>query len=143
MSRHACRGVVLLGALTFAVTACSSPAAKAPAAHHHPPAKHKQPAPAVNITYPGPDGVQASWVVAENQRPGTTAWKIKAGTPSGIAGYASTTYAAAGARVKLYVSTEAARFRVEAYRMGYYQGDGGRLVWQSGEIPGTSNLRAR
>jgi hypothetical protein len=90
----------------------------------------------VNVTFPSPDGVEASWVVAENNRPGTTAWKIPAGTPSGIAGFASTTYAAEGDQVKLYVSTQAPRFHVEAYRMGYYQGDGGRLVWRSSEMPG-------
>ncbi|MGD0440941.1 MAG: N,N-dimethylformamidase beta subunit family domain-containing protein [Acidimicrobiales bacterium] len=129
-------GVVLLGTLMFAATACSSPAAKAPASHHHPQAKHKPPAAVVNVTFPSPDGVEASWVVAENNRPGTTAWKIPAGTPSGIAGFASTTYAAEGDQVKLYVSTQAPRFHVEAYRMGYYQGDGGRLVWRSSEMPG-------
>jgi len=61
---------------------------------------------------------------------------IPDGTPSGIAGFASTTYAAPGTKVKLYVSTAATRFRIEAYRMGYYQGLGARLVWQSREIPG-------
>jgi len=82
------------------------------------------------------DGVQARWVVEENRRPGTTAWEIPARTPGSIAGFASTTYAARGDDVTLYVSTTARRLHVAAYRMGYYQGKGARLVWQSSEIAG-------
>ena len=37
----------------------------------------------------------------------------------------------AGDEVTLYVSTPARSFHVEAYRIGYYQGTGGRLVWRS------------
>jgi hypothetical protein len=44
--------------------------------------------------------------------------------------------AVAGERVRLYVSTAASRFRVEAYRMGWYNGRGGRLVWRSAPLPG-------
>ena len=126
--------IVLLGAMTLGATACSSPAARAPVVHHHEQTKHKPPP--APTTFSGPDGVESSWVVAENRRPGTSAWMIPDGTPSGIAGFASTTYAAPGTKVKLYVSTAATRFRIEAYRMGYYQGLGARLVWQSREIPG-------
>ena len=84
----------------------------------------------------GPEGVQASWVLRENQRPGTDDWKIT-GTPPGlITGFADRTYAAAGDTASLFVSTDAPRFHVEAYRMGYYQASGGRLVWRSDELPG-------
>ena len=82
------------------------------------------------------DGVQARWVVEENERPGTTKWEIPPGTPGSIAGFASTTYAAHGDHVTLYVTTTAARLHVDAYRMGYYQGKGARLVWQSSEVSG-------
>jgi hypothetical protein len=41
-----------------------------------------------------------------------------------------------GQTLTLYVSTHAASFHVEAYRMGYYQGLGGRLIWRSAQIPG-------
>jgi hypothetical protein len=85
-------------------------------------------------TSQGPDGVQAAWVMRENQRPGTTAWQIN-GRPSGtIAGYADRTYAADGDTTALYVSTTAPHWHVEAYRMGYYQGTGARLVWRSPEV---------
>ncbi|HWN33094.1 MAG TPA: N,N-dimethylformamidase beta subunit family domain-containing protein [Pseudonocardia sp.] len=84
----------------------------------------------------GPDGMRADWVVRENARPGTEAWRIT-GRPSGtIAGFADRTYASAGDTVTLDVSTDAPRFTVAAYRMGYYGGAGGRLVWGSGELAG-------
>jgi hypothetical protein len=91
---------------------------------------------APDATTRGPEGVQASWVLRENQRPGTDDWKIT-GTPPGlITGFADRTYAAAGDTASLFVSTDAPWFHVEAYRMGYYQGSGGRLVWRSDELPG-------
>lgn len=82
-------------------------------------------------------GVTASWVQAENAKPGTTAWRIPASLPGpAIAGYASVTEAVAGQAVPLYVSTAAPTFHVEAYRMGYYGGTQGRLVWESRTVPG-------
>jgi hypothetical protein len=90
---------------------------------------------ALPVTRPGPDGIEARWVIAENNRPGTTAWKIR--HPKGsIAGFASRTYARPGQRVTLYVTTAAAAFRAEAFRMGYYRGKGARLIWQSGKTAG-------
>ena len=86
-------------------------------------------------TRPGPDGVEARWVIAENRRPGTTAWKIRDARGS-ISGFANRTYARAGQQVTLYVTTAAATFQADAFRMGYYQGTGARLVWQSDEIAG-------
>ncbi len=85
--------------------------------------------------FPGRYGVEARWVIEENKRPGTTAWRIS-GAGGGIAGFASRTDAAAGQHVTLYVSTAAPTFRAEAFRMGYYQGTGARLVWQSAALRG-------
>ncbi len=85
----------------------------------------------------GPDGVTARWVAAENARPGTTAWRITGVPPGTIAGFADKTYAEAGDTVSLYVSTDAPRFHVEAYRVGYYRGAGARLVWTSSPMTGT------
>jgi hypothetical protein len=76
-------------------------------------------------------------VVAENQKPGTASWKISGvQTPDGIMGYANLVQAVSGQTVNLYVSTRAPTFHVEAYRMGYYGGAGGRLVWHSAEVAG-------
>jgi hypothetical protein len=96
------------------------------------------PATAADRTFPGPDGIEASWVVAENAKPGTTAWRITAQSGPTISGYADHTSAQPGQRVSLYVSTQATSFGVQAYRMGYYGGDGARLIWQSGSLAGGS-----
>ena len=47
----------------------------------------------------------------------------------------------AGDNVTLFVNTKAATFHVEAYRMGYYQGIGGRLVWTVGGAGAGSGSR--
>ena len=84
----------------------------------------------------GVAGVQAPWVVVENQKRGTTGWEIAGKPPGKIDGYADHTSAAAGDTVELYVSTDAASFQVQAYRMGYYGGAGARLVWTSDPVTG-------
>jgi len=93
-------------------------------------------------TFPGPDGVEARWVIDENKRPGTTAWQIH-GARGSISGFANQVYAQQGQRVTLYVSTDAADFRAEAFRVGYYHGKGGRLVWQSGQVAGKMQPHCR
>ena len=90
---------------------------------------------AADQTSQGPDGVRAQWVIDENKRPGTTAWRIH-GAHGGIAGFASRVYAGQGEQIGLYVSTTGPWFQAQAYRMGYYQGKGARLVWRSGRVPG-------
>jgi hypothetical protein len=95
---------------------------------------------AAAATLTGPDGVEARWVIAENRRPGSAAWKIR-GRAHGIAGFASRVYARPGQKLTLYVSTAAPWFRAQAFRMGYYQGLGARLVWQSGRAQGRRQPR--
>jgi hypothetical protein len=46
------------------------------------------------------------------------------------------TYAAAGQTVQLYVTTTAPTFHAVAYRMGWYQGTGGRQAWSSPAVAG-------
>ncbi|MGH9055584.1 MAG: N,N-dimethylformamidase beta subunit family domain-containing protein [Acidimicrobiales bacterium] len=90
----------------------------------------------------GDYGVTAAWVAAENAKPGSGRWKITgAQDPDGIAGYANLVQAEVGQTLALYVSTRAASFHVEAYRMGYYQGLGARLVWSSAQVPGAVQPR--
>jgi hypothetical protein len=86
-----------------------------------------------------PSGVvvpTASWVQAENARPGTLDWIVGGRqAPRAIEGFASAVSAVAGEEVVLFASSATARsFHVEAYRMGYYQGLGGRLVWRSDSV---------
>ena len=69
-------------------------------------------------------------VVAENAKPGTADWRIPPGTGRQISGYADTTSAQRGDTVTLFVSSTAG-WDVTAYRMGWYGGDMGHLVWTS------------
>jgi len=79
----------------------------------------------------------ASWVQNENARPGTADWVVSGHqAPRAIEGFADVTSATAGTTVTLFVNTVAHTFHVEAYRMGYYQGLGGRLIWTSDPVSG-------
>jgi hypothetical protein len=80
---------------------------------------------------------RAAWIVAENRKPGTTDWHITGPiNNNNIAGYADTTSTVQGQRVRLYVSTDAPTYRVDAYRIGWYGGAQARLVWRSQTLPG-------
>ncbi|MGH9017485.1 MAG: N,N-dimethylformamidase beta subunit family domain-containing protein [Acidimicrobiales bacterium] len=98
-----------------------------------------RPKPAVELTaLPGGAVVPtAAWVVEENARPGTTGWVVTGlQTPRSIEGFADVTSSVVGSEVTLFVNTVARSFHVEAYRMGYYQGLGSRLVWTSDQVAG-------
>jgi hypothetical protein len=87
-----------------------------------------------------PSGVivpTAPWLIAENARPGTLNWICNHVQPNhALEGFASQVSAVQGDDVTLFVNTTTARaVQVQAYRMGYYQGSGGRLVWQSDFVP--------
>lgn len=87
----------------------------------------------------------ANPVVAENARPGTRDWmlsktqidpKTKYRSPW-IEGYCSHASAAAGDKISFHVSTNpASKFTLEIYRLGYYGGQGGRLMKQLGPFEG-------
>jgi hypothetical protein len=75
-------------------------------------------------------------IVQENRRPGSAAWCISPSAGADVEGFASKASAQTGDMVTLFVSTRAPTFHVEAYRLGFYGGLGGRLVWHSAEIRG-------
>ena len=88
-------------------------------------------------TWLGPDGVVSAAIVAQNARPGTTAWEMPGGDdPSVVAGFVDHVDASDGESVGLYVDARAPRWRVVAYRMGWYHGAGARAVWRSTVQPG-------
>lgn len=87
-------------------------------------------------TFAGPDGVEARWVIDENEKRGTTAWRLSGDGVTPINGFANLTAAREGQNVTLYVTTQALHYHISAYRIGYYGGKGGRLVWRSGELKG-------
>ena len=75
---------------------------------------------------------QPGWAAAENAREGSDAWKITArNTAAAIEGYAATTSVAPGSGLALFVSTAASSFVADIFRMGFYAGKRGRLVWSS------------
>lgn len=123
---------VVLAVAGVIVLATHHGAEAPPVAAHHP-TRTTTPTAATRLTA---HGVQAAWVVAENRKPGTPSWAITRGHYGGIEGFADHVYAAAGQQVKLYVSSRAPTFHVEAYRVGYYGGVGGRLVWRSAQVSG-------
>lgn len=90
------------------------------------------------------------WLAEENARAGTTAWRIDADVPGAsssipdgwVEGYADTTSARPGQLVTLFVSTDAESWHAEAYRMGWYGGDLGRLIWTSDEVAKTWQFNA-
>jgi hypothetical protein len=71
-------------------------------------------------------------IAAENARPGTTDWQITTDETLGwIDAYADTTSARVGDTFTLFVDTDSPGYAVTAYRMGWYGGARGRLVWTS------------
>jgi hypothetical protein len=91
----------------------------------------------VTTTVPLPKMDTANWVETENAKAGTTAWRITSDNPAAwIDGYADTTSARQGDTVELFVDTIAPTWSASAYRMGWYGGAEGRLVWTSTSQPG-------
>jgi N,N-dimethylformamidase beta subunit-like, C-terminal/Bacterial Ig domain len=77
-----------------------------------------------------PCAAPANEIVAENCLPGTpaTVWDVDgAGDPS-IQGFATDISVDQGQAVQVKVDTTAAAYRLDIYRMGWYGGDGARLV---------------
>jgi len=80
-------------------------------------------------TMPATFSTAANPVQRENARPGTPGWEIPADAGKVITGYASETSVAAGQGFRLHVAAPpGSRYRVLVYRLGWYQGIGGRLV---------------
>jgi hypothetical protein len=79
----------------------------------------------------------SGWVKVENAKPGTPNWRLTKPSRTGeIEGYASAVSAQRGDAVSLYVSSKTPTYTLALYRMGYYGGAGGRLVWASPTEPG-------
>lgn len=79
-------------------------------------------------------------IVVENQQPGTTAWELGTeATDAGgqIKGYASTTSVNKGESIDFFVTVKPAQtYTIDIYRMGWYQGSGGRLMEHIGPLNG-------
>lgn len=78
------------------------------------------------------DTRRPGWVAVENARPGTDAWRITERAPLGwIEGYSRSASVRPGTTLDLRVDTASPTYVVQAYRMGFYGGLRGRLVWAS------------
>ncbi len=83
-------------------------------------------------------------IVVENRRPGTNAWRLgRSGffianeRAQQIKGYASPTSVGKGDLLRLYVSVNPPQsFDLDVYRLGWYDGLGGRLLHHVHAIPG-------
>jgi hypothetical protein len=82
----------------------------------------------------------ANPVVAENTCPGTSAWRanLPLGSQNAIEAFTAPVSVNVGGSVKLYVSTTAPSYSFRVYRMGWYQGLGGHLVYSSKMIQGVN-----
>ena len=78
------------------------------------------------------------WIAAENAKPGTTKWMVpdERVVWAKIEGFFTATSINLGSSVILKTSTRAPAWQVTAYRMGWYGGTGGRLIWKSEPLPG-------
>ncbi len=69
-------------------------------------------------------------IVAENQLTGTpqSVWDVSAYISDSIQGYTDNVSYNLGETVNFKIDTDASTYRIDIYRMGYYNGDGARLV---------------
>jgi hypothetical protein len=85
----------------------------------------------------------APFPVAENQNPGTKAWRIRSiGGEHEIEGYADHASVLPGQSFRLYVSTSNPGYHVEAFRVGWYGGTQARRLWVSGQRRGVQQAAA-
>jgi N,N-dimethylformamidase beta subunit-like, C-terminal/Concanavalin A-like lectin/glucanases superfamily len=82
----------------------------------------------------------ANPVVDENQLPGTAQWQLGKeadDVAKQIKGYASAASVNLGATIDFFVTVKPAQtYTIDIYRIGYYQGLGGRLVQHVDPLPG-------
>ena len=73
-------------------------------------------------------GARPNLVALENRKPGTNRWQIGWESNGQVEGYTSEVSVSPGERVQFHISLRpAGRYRIEIYRLGWYQGLGGRL----------------
>jgi len=78
-------------------------------------------------------------ILSENLNQGSSAWEPTNLALAGeIEGYASATSINKGNNITLYVNSNGATFTLDLYRLGWYQGLGGRLIMTAGTLAGQS-----
>jgi hypothetical protein len=82
-------------------------------------------------------------VACENEKPGAApnTWQVTGAGDQSIQGYATTMSVNRGGTIRFKVKTTSSNYRIDIYRLGYYQGNGARL--QASDIqPSVSLPRA-
>ena len=64
----------------------------------------------------------------ENARPGTGSWRLSSEALGQIEGYGSATSINLGETIRIYVNTAEQTYTINVFRLGWYEGAGGRLV---------------
>lgn len=73
----------------------------------------------------------------ENSQPGTTGWELQIPAYSGqIEGYPSRESLYPGQTISFHVSTKAVSYKLQIFRIGWYGGTGGRLLYTMAHIEG-------
>jgi hypothetical protein len=82
-------------------------------------------------------------IVLENQKAGTTAWKItNLAMNNEIAGYGDATSINRGQTLSLKISlAQAGQYNLNVYRLGYYGGKGGRLIFSVSGLNGVTQAQ--
>jgi hypothetical protein len=75
----------------------------------------------------GSQALESNPVVQENSLPGSQGWSRINAPPEEVEAYTSEADVLPGEAVHFHVST-AERYRIKVYRLGWYNGDGGRLI---------------
>lgn len=76
-------------------------------------------------------------IYLENQKPGTANWRIPQLGQSDITGFATATSVNKGDSLPIKVSlAQPGSYKIDVYRLGYYGGQGGRLILSSGQRQG-------
>lgn len=76
-------------------------------------------------------------IIEENQKPGTKEWQLtNPAINHEIEGYANLTSVNLGKEIKLFINTKDPNYTIEIFRMGWYNGDGGRRITQPINLTG-------
>ena len=95
-------------------------------------------APRARTVAPRPVPTTGNPITAENRKAGTTAWRITDDkiTGSALQGYASRTSVPPNGHISLFITSIYPTYNLDVYRMGWYGGDGARLVYSRHGLPG-------
>ena len=95
------------------------------------------------VLLPFAAAAQSNPIVVENQLPGSSGWDIEWGGAGNdiagqVKGYAGATSVNKGESINLHISVSPAQsYTIDVFRMGWYGGQGGRLMQHIGPLNGT------